>query len=204
MIKNIVFDLGGVLIDWDPRRVYRTIFHSEKEIDRFFNNICTYEWNMEQDAGRLIADATQEKIAEFPAWKNEIEAYYGRWEEMLVGPINETVDALKQIIDSKKFRVLALTNWSAETFPIALKKYDFLHWFEGIVVSGTEKCRKPYPEIYNILFERYNLDPSASIFIDDSKANVEASKSLGMEAIQFNNAQQCKVDLERYIDFSFS
>jgi len=195
-IKNIVFDLGGVLIDWNPRYVYKTIFETETEMDFFFRDICTMDWNIKQDAGRTLAEATEVLIAQHPAWSEQIKAYYGRWEEMLGGPIDGTVAILKQFIEDERYRVYALTNWSAETFPVALERYDFLSWFEGIVVSGTEKCIKPHPQIYQILFDRYDLVPEESIFIDDNPDNVQGSIDLGMAAIRFENPSQLKEDLE--------
>lgn len=150
------------------------------------------EWNVQQDAGCSLAGATAQRQAKFPQWKNEIAAYYGRWEEMLGGPIEGTVQILKQLVADDNYRVVALTNWSAETFPIAQARYDFLGWFEGIVVSGEEKCIKPFPEIYQILFERYKLNPAESLFIDDNPDNVLASEVLGMPAIRFESPQQLR------------
>lgn len=194
-IKNIVFDLGGVLIDWNPRYVYRTIFDSEAEVESFLSTVTKMEWNIQQDAGRSLEEATTFLVQEHPQWKAEIEAYYGRWEEMLGGPIKGTVEILQHFTDSDKYKVYALTNWSAETFPIAQSRYKFLSWFEGIVVSGTEKCIKPDPKIYEILFRRFKLDPTECIFIDDNADNIKGSESLGMAAIRFENPEQLKKEL---------
>tara|TARA_B100001769_G_C21530637_1_gene304162 strand:- start:128 stop:517 length:390 start_codon:yes stop_codon:yes gene_type:complete len=122
--------------------------------------------------------------------------YYGRWEEMLRGSISGTVSILKKIVSKNEYRVFALTNWSAETFPIALKRFDFLHWFEGIVVSGTEKTRKPFPEIYETTLERYDLKACESIFIDDNERNVAAANQLGIQTIKFLNPHQLEKDLK--------
>ncbi len=195
-IRNIVFDLGGVLIDWNPRYVYRTIFDTEAEVESFLSTVTKMEWNIQQDAGRSLQEATESLVQAHPEWKPQIEAYYGRWEEMLGGPIAGTVEILKQFVSSQDYKVYALTNWSAETFPIAQSRYEFLSWFEGIVVSGTEKCIKPHPEIYQILFERYRLDPAESIFIDDNADNVAGSEALGMKAIKFSNPEQLEKDLQ--------
>lgn len=189
MIKNIIFDLGGVLVDWNPKYVYRTIFKTEEEVDWFLQNITTMEWNVEQDGGRSIAAANELLISQYPEHKENILAYYGRWTEMLGGPIQETVDILKQLVDSKKYRMLALTNWSAETFPVAIERYEFLSWFEGIVVSGIEKCKKPEPEIYNILIDRYQVNPTECIFIDDNKDNITMAEELGIRGIHFISPQ---------------
>jgi len=195
-IKNIVFDLGGVLIEWDPKVVYRSIFETEQEVEDFLTTICTMEWNVQQDAGRSLVAATEALTEEHPEWATEIAAYYGRWEEMLVGPIDGTVKLLKGLVDDENYKVVALTNWSAETFPVAKARYDFLGWFEGILVSGEEGCIKPAPEIYNMLFEKYDLLPEESLFVDDNAANVESSIALGMEAIRFENPDQLRRELK--------
>ncbi len=194
-ITTIIFDLGGVLIDWDPRKVYRTIFKTEVEIDDFFDRVCTMDWNERQDAGRALEEATEELVAEHPQWEKEIRAYYGRWEEMLVGPLHETVEILHRLKESGRFKLYALTNWSAETFPVALRKYDFLHWFDGKVVSGEEKMRKPAPEFYRLLLDRYNVRPEDTLFIDDNLRNVEAARAMGIQTIHFQSAK----DLERQL-----
>ena len=198
-LDTIVFDLGGVLIDWNPKYVFRQMFDDEKEMDFFFKNVCTQDWNERQDAGHPIEKATQAKIAQFPDYEEYVNAYYGRWVEMLGGPINETVEILKHLIDSKTHRILALTNWSHETFPIALGMYDFLHWFEGTVVSGVEQVIKPDPKIYQTLFDRYNVEPSKAVFIDDNLKNVKGANDVGMHAIHFQGADLLKKELsERY------
>ncbi|MFM8489690.1 MAG: HAD family hydrolase, partial [Bacteroidota bacterium] len=158
-INTIIFDLGGVLIDWNPEYVFREVIPDSDRRDYFFRNICTHDWNIEQDAGRPLAVATDMLVREFPDWETEIRTYYDRWEDMLGGPIHDTVDILRSLRDQKKHRLLALTNWSGETFPVALGRYDFLHWFEGIVVSGDEGTRKPFPDIYQLLLDRYAVTP---------------------------------------------
>ena len=133
--KTIIFDLGGVLIDWNPAYVYLDVFDGDqKKMQWFFDEICTMDWNENQDAGYPLAQATADLVKQFPEQENLIRMYYGRWEEMLGDSISGTVAILKKLIDNPNYSVVALTNWSAETFPIALKKFDFLHWFEGIVV----------------------------------------------------------------------
>jgi 2-haloacid dehalogenase len=194
-IKTIIFDLGGVLIDWNPQYVFKKLIPDPEERNFFFQNVCTHEWNIEQDAGRTLHEATETKVLEYPAWEREIRAYYGRWVEMLGGPIQGTVDILKQLIDDPNYRVYALTNWSGETFPTALKMYDFLHWFEGIVVSGDEKTRKPFADIYEILLKRYNVVPHEAVFIDDAIVNVHGAVAVGIKAIQFHSPEQLKKTL---------
>ncbi|MBT8230945.1 MAG: HAD family phosphatase [Bacteroidia bacterium] len=195
-IRNIIFDLGGVLIDWQPSAVYKTIFDTSEEVDWFLDNICTMEWNVIQDAGRSLKEATEVLQRQHPDWHDEIAAFYGRWTEMLVGPITGTVDLLSVMKQRKTHNIFALTNWSSETFPIALERYDFLHWFEGIVVSGEEKCKKPDPKIYNTLLDRYHLNANECLFIDDNLENVNAAKELDMEAFHFESPGELKLFLQ--------
>lgn len=191
MHNTIIFDLGGVLIDWNPNYVFDSIFNGDTERRQyFFQNVCTADWNENQDAGYPLQQATDDKLAEFPEWETEIKAFYGRWEEMLGGPIQPTVEILKKIKNANTHRLYALTNWSHETFPIALDRFDFLHWFEGIVVSGEEKTRKPFPEFYEILFQRFSVHPEKAIFIDDNLRNVEAGRALGLTGIHFQSAEK--------------
>lgn len=194
-INNIIFDLGGVLIDWNPAYVFDALIPDETKRKHFFDNICTSEWNEEQDAGRLIKEATDELVAQHPEWKEYIEAYYGRWEEMLGGPITETVEIFKQLKQTNHYKFYALTNWSAELFPVALKRYDFLHWFDGRLVSGEEKMRKPFPEFYQLILDRFKLNKDETIFIDDNLRNVEAAESFGIKSIRFTTPAQLKEKL---------
>lgn len=196
-IKNIIFDLGGVLIDWNPDYVFKEVFKDDEKLAWFYREICTMDWNENQDAGYPLKKATEERIALFPQYEDLIRMYYGRWEEMLGESIQGTVDLLKQCVDSPALKVVALTNWSAETFPIALKKFDFLQWFEGIVVSGEEMTRKPFPDIYQTTLKRFDLKPEQSLFIDDNKRNIEAAKALGIHCILFSSPQQLEKELKK-------
>lgn len=196
-VQNIIFDLGGVLIDWNPRYLYRKIFKDEERIEWFLQNICTPEWNDEQDAGRSFEEATRELIARHPEWEEPIAAWYSRWQETIGGAIEPTVEVLRQIKSNGQFKLFALTNWSAETFPWALENFDFLHWFEGIVVSGTEKTRKPFPDIYRILLDRYQIDPRKSVFIDDNLKNILGAQVVELQTIHFQNAGNLKSELTR-------
>ena len=153
-VSTIILDLGGVLIDWNPGYVYRQIFDNEGKVDWFFENICTGDWNEKQDAGRSLREATEELVLKHPEYENEVRAYYGRWEEMLGDPIYETVDILRSLTETKTYKLYALTNWSAETFPVALARYDLLHWFEGIVWGGGETTRKPFADVYHYFLNR--------------------------------------------------
>ena len=196
-IKNVIFDLGGVLIDWNPEYVYLDVFNGDREkMKWFFDEICTMDWNENQDAGYPLEQATEERVKLFPEYEEWIRIYYGRWEEMLGNQIDGTVAILKQLIDNPNYKVVALSNWSAETFPIALERFDFLHWFEGIVVSGTEKMRKPFNEIYELTLNRFNIEAAQSLFIDDNARNIEAAKKMGINTIRFNNPTQLKSELK--------
>jgi len=195
-LRNIIFDLGGVLIDWNPRYVFDSLIPDQKERDFFFDKVCTSEWNIQQDAGRSLLQATESKIEEFPDYEDLIRAYYGRWEEMLGGPIEESVAYFKELVEKNKYKIYALTNWSRETFPVAIERYDFLQLFEGIVVSGVEHMKKPDKEIYDLTLKRYSLNGDETIFIDDNKENVEGAKRAGMHAIHFESSAKLRNDLE--------
>lgn len=201
-IETVVFDLGGVLIDWSPEYVYKHIYPDPVQRQWFFDTICTHEWNLQQDAGRSLAEATAEKIAEFPDYADQIRAFYGRWEEMLGDAIAPTVDILRRLREHNTVRLYALTNWSHETFPVALERFDFLQWFEGIVVSGHEKTIKPLNEIYQILLSRYSIPASTAVFIDDNRDNVAGAIAAGMQALHFTSPEQLKSDLAPLLEGS--
>lgn len=195
-INTIIFDLGNVLIDWNPKYVFDDkYFDSPEKRDYFFKNICTSDWNEEQDAGRSIVEATQELVAKYPDWEQAIRDFYGRWTEMLHGPIHETVEMFRQLKESKKYKLYALTNWQAGLFDIALVRYSFLHWFDGRVVSGEEKTRKPFHEFYNRLLTRYNVKPQEALFIDDSTRNIKAAMELGINSIHFTSPADLRQEL---------
>ena len=190
MIDTIVFDIGNVLIKWDPRVPYRDYFKDPKDMDFFFENICTMEWNEEQDKGRRTSEATQILIDQYPDWEEPIRMYYGRWKEMILGSIDGTVEILKALKNNGDYRLLALTNWSDELFPWALETFDFLGIFEGILVSGEEKMKKPDIRIYKRFQEKFQAEAAQCIFIDDSLKNVEGAKEAGWEAILFEGPEQ--------------
>ena len=194
-IKNIIFDLGGVLIDWNPDYMYRKLISDENKRKWFLNTICTSDWNEQQDGGRLIQEANTELLQAYPDYKEWIFAYYERWEEMLNGPIHGTVEIFKEIRENKKHNIYALTNWSAETFPKALQIFDFLHWFDGRVVSGEEMTRKPFRDIYEIILSRFNLEPETTLFIDDNLKNIIAAKELGIHCIHFQSPEKLREEL---------
>ena len=167
---------------------------------RLIGSLKTYapsEWNENQDAGRSLQEATEELVAKYPEYEKEVRAYYDRWEEMLGGPIPETVEILRSLKETKKYKMYALTNWSAETFPVALQRYDFLHWFDGIVMSGEERTRKPFPEIYQVLLDRFKVNSSEAVFIDDSLRNIKGAEAIGIAGIHFQSPQQLLQDLKQ-------
>lgn len=195
-VNSIIFDLGGVLIDWNPAYVFDKLIEDEEQRRQFFAEVCTSAWNEEQDAGRSLKEATDLLVDQYPEWQQYIEAYYGRWEEMLGGPIYETVDIFRELKESGRYKLYALTNWSAELFPIALQKYDFLHWFDGRLVSGEEKTRKPFPEIYQLIVDRFNINKEEAIFIDDNLRNAEAAQAFGIPTIRFQSPEQLREELK--------
>ncbi len=197
-IETVIFDLGGVLVDWNPAYLYRKIFKDDPaKMNWFLQTVCSPSWNMEQDAGRTFEKGAELLIREYPEYENEILVFYERWEEMLKSEITDTVLILNSLKELNQVKLYALTNWSAETFPIAKKRFEFLKQFEGIVVSGEENTRKPFAKIYNITLERYGLSPETCLFIDDSLDNINAAKSLNINALHFTDAIQLKSDLEK-------
>ena len=197
MINTIIFDLGAVLIDWNPTYLYKKIFEREEEMHHFLKTICTPDWNEEQDAGRSLQEATDLLVKEFPDHEENINAFYGRWTEMLGDAIQDSVDIFKELKESNKYKIYALTNWSAETFPVALERFEFLNWFDGVVVSGTEMMRKPHPDFYKILLNRYQVNADNALFIDDNLRNVLAARELGIDSIHFQSPEQLHNELEK-------
>jgi 2-haloacid dehalogenase len=194
-IDTLVFDLGGVLIDWNPEYLYQYLIPDKKERVRFLSTVCTLDWNEEQDAGRTLQEGTEWLIRQFPGQEEHIRAYYGRWKEMLGGPIHDTVEIFRELKFQTNLKLYALTNWSAETFPIALELYDFLHWFDGRLVSGEEKIRKPSREIYQRLADRFDITPSSAIYVDDNLRNVLPARELGFYGIHFQSPDQFREEL---------
>jgi 2-haloacid dehalogenase len=190
----VVFDLGGVLIDWNPRYLYRQLFDDEAAMERFLAEVCHSAWNEEQDRGRTFADAVEEAAALYPEQRALIEAYHQRWDEMLAGPIAGTVSILAELKEVGH-ELHALTNWSVEKFPIARERYDFLTWFESILVSGEVGLIKPDPRIFQLLLEGIGREARACIYIDDNPKNVAAAESLGLEAIHFLSPEQLRDEL---------
>jgi len=195
MINTIIFDLGAVLIDWNPHYMYRSVFDNEEEMKNFLATITTSDWNEEQDAGRSLQEGTDLLVKQFPEHEANIRLFYARWYEMLGEAFWDTVEIFKELKETGKYKIYALTNWSAETFPVAFERYEFLKWFDGIVVSGAEKMRKPTPEFYQILLDRYHVRAEEALFIDDNKRNVLAAEKLGIKSIHFTSAEALKEEL---------
>ncbi len=197
MIKNIIFDFGGVLLDWNPRYFYREHFSSEEEMEYFLAEICNDEWNAQQDNGRTFSEAVKELQQKFPDYSKDIGLYDEKWDVMLKTDLPETVEILKAL--KSEYEIYGLTNWSAEKITIAYARYPFFELFDGIVVSGEEKLIKPDPQIYKVLLERYKLIPSESVFIDDNPANIDAAQKLGIHGILFKSSDQLKEELKKIL-----
>ena len=190
-----IFDLGGVLIDWNPRHLYRKLFDGdEAAMEHFLATVCTTEWNQRQDAGRSFADATRELLPRHADKIELIEAWRQRFDEMIPGAIDGSVELLAEL-KRRAVPIYAVTNWSAETFPPQRKRFEFLSWFDGIVVSGFEGVIKPDPRIFRILCERYGVSPESAVFVDDVASNAVAASSLGIHGIHFRSPAQLRSEL---------
>lgn len=190
----VVFDLGGVLIDWNPRHLYRKLFADEATMEWFLAEVCHNEWNREQDGGRLFAAAIEEAALRHPDQRAMIEAFHARWDEMLAGEIAGSVAILEELA-AAGYELHALTNWSAETFPIARPRFAFLDRFGIILISGHERLVKPDERIFTLLLERIGHPAQRCIYIDDSAANLAAAAALGFDAIQFTAAPELRTAL---------
>jgi 2-haloacid dehalogenase len=195
-VDTVVFDLGGVLIDWDPRHLYRELLDDEAEIELFLENVCNAGWNARQDAGRPFAEGVAELVARHPDQEWLIRAYADRWEDMLAGEIPGTVQLLDELA-AGGVRLFALTNWSRETFPIARRRYAFLDRFVAVVVSGEEGITKPDRRLFQVLVDRFRVDPASALLVDDSAANVEAAAALGFMTERFTSAEALRSRLVR-------
>jgi len=193
VISNIVFDFGGVLVDWNPEYLFKDVFRDKSELDHFLENVCTPDWNEKQDAGRSLSEAILTLQEKHPKYRKEIRLYYDEWTTMLGGPITQNVALLKPL--KANYRLFGLTNWSAETFPIAFNLYPLFGEFEGIVISGVERLAKPDDRIYLLLLERYSLVAAECLFIDDNARNIRAAKTLGFHTIYLHNDVCLKKEL---------
>ncbi len=191
----VVFDLGGVLIDWNPRHLYRKLFAGdEAAMEHFLANVCTASWNSQQDAGRTFAEACALLKSEYPSHAELIDAWIERQPEMVAGAIGGTVEILAEL-RANKVALYALSNWSAETFPISFKRFEFLHWFQGIVLSGEVRLLKPDPRIFHLFFKTHGIDPGEAVYIDDLEKNVETAIALGMHGVLFTDPLSLRREL---------
>jgi 2-haloacid dehalogenase len=190
-----IFDLGGVLLDWNPRHLYRKLFAgNEAAMEQFLTTVCTTEWNECQDAGRTFAEGLNALLPTHADKIELIEAFGRRFDEMIAGPIDGAVDILAEV-KQRGAPVYAISNWSAETFPPQMSRFPFLSWFDGIVISGQEGVIKPDPRIFRILCERYGVEPRSAVFIDDVARNARAAAALGIHGIHFRSAEQLRREL---------
>lgn len=192
----VVFDVGNVLVEWDPRFLYRKIFADEAAMEWFLGHVCTPAWNIEQDRGRLFADAVAELVTQHPRHADAIRAFDERWIETVSGPIPQSVEILESL-RRQAVPDYAITNFSHEKFAIAKTHFPFLNGFRGTIVSGEEKLLKPDPAIYRLLLDRYGLAAGDCVFIDDSAANVEGARQVGMHALHFTGPERLASDLRR-------
>jgi len=196
-LSTAVFDLGGVLIDWNPRYLYRRLLRGdEAAVDHFLTTVCTQSWNEQQDAGRPFAEGCAVLKQAHPQHSELIDAWFPGYEEMLGGAIEGSVEVLYEL-RAKQVRLFALSNWSLETFPFALRRFEFLRWFQGTLLSGEAKLVKPDPQLFRLLFERYAINPAEAVFVDDHARNVEAAQMLGMQGIHFTGADALRGELSR-------
>ncbi|BCS35578.1 hydrolase [Luteitalea sp. TBR-22] len=194
MIDALLFDLGNVLIRWDPRNHYRDRFASEDEMEAFLAEVAPGSWNHEMDLGKPFAQAIEERTRLYPQHAALLAEWQSEWPRMLGGAIDESVAMLQELREGG-YRLAALTNWSAETYPKAQAHFPFLDWFEDVVISGVERLAKPDPAMFALALQRTGFDPTRTVFIDDSLPNVEAGRAAGMHAIRFTDPRQCRADL---------
>ena len=194
-IQAVIFDLGGVVIDWDPKLLYRKIFGGDNaKMEMFLSEICPPKWNERQDAGRPLAVATEERVALHPEWEREIRAFYGRWAEMVGGPIPGTADIIREL-KALGVQLFALSNWSAETFPLVRGRFAELGLFEKIIISGEHRCAKPDERFYRIALDEIGLPAANLLFIDDSRRNILAAERMGFVSLIFKSAKELRADL---------
>ena len=190
-----IFDMGGVLIDWNPRHLFRKMFKGDEErMEYFLREVCPQEWNVKQDLGRPIKEGVAERVAMFPDYEAYIRAYYGRYEETISGEISGTVEIVSEL-HALGYSLAGLSNWSAETFALMRERFTFLSWFEDIILSGDVGLIKPDPAIYRLTMERVGCRPQECLFIDDNETNVNAALALGMGTILFESPQQLAEEL---------
>jgi len=196
-ITTVVFDLGGVLIDWNPRHLYRKVFGDDvAAMESFLADVCNLEWNAGLDAGGSFAQAVAELAAAHPEQAELIALYHSRWPEMLGDAYADTVEILGEVRRAG-YRTFALSNWSAETFPMTRPHFPFLEEMDGILISGEVGVSKPDPAIFREFITRFGIEPATTVYIDDWDRNIATASGLGLKAIQFIDAAQLRADLRR-------
>jgi len=193
-IEAVVFDFGGVLLDWNPRYLYRKIFSDEREMEYFLTYVCSPLWNASLDKGKPFRQGVEELSLLYPQYAEAIGMYDTRWEEMRGEVIQGNIDLLYRL--KKHYPLYGLSNWSAEKFALTRPKYDFFNLFDGIVISGDEKEIKPEPRLFEILIERYHLTPEKTVFTDDSLPNIRTAEKLGFQAIHFETPEKLEQSLK--------
>lgn len=196
-IRHIVFDIGKVLIHYDPELPYRRIIPDAERRTWFLANVCTSDWNLEQDRGRPWDEAEAELIAAHPDWETEIRAFRAHWHEMVPHAYDGTVAVLLGLIEEGR-DITFLTNFAADTFVEAQELYPFLKAGRGVTVSGRVRVIKPDPAIYDLHTRTFDLDPEATLFIDDNADNVDAARAFGWNAVRFKDAEALQADLQRF------
>mgnify|MGYP003667357636 CR=1 FL=1 len=186
-ITTVIFDMGAVLIDWDPRYLYRRIFQDESALEDFLAQVCSPQWNLTMDGGRPVDQALAERQRLYPQHHDAIQAWKDRWPEMLAGSVPGSA-ALVRDLHQAGVPLYGLTNFSAETWPHAQARFAFLSCFEDILVSGQERLVKPAPEIYHRLLTRNGLQAGHCLFIDDSEKNIAAAQAVGLQTHHFTQA----------------
>ncbi len=193
-IESVVFDFGGVLINWNPTFLDKKLFSLEKDMPFFLKNILKREWYEKQNKDKNLIDKNM-------VYEEYIKIYYGKWNEMLKNCIPESVEVLSKLYNDKKYKLYGLTNWSRETFPKAKETFPFFNFFEDIIISGEVLLQKPDPRIFNLLFKSFNIIPQHSVYIDDSYVNIKTAKKLGMQTVYFQTPKQFKKELALLISF---
>ena len=195
-LPAIIFDYGGVLVDWDPRYLYRKVFAGDEQaVERFLKEVRFFEWNLQQDAGRPFHTAIAEVCASYPHYCEQIKAYDERYEESISGPIWGTVEILRELKEAG-YSLYGLSNWPAEKWRQVSPKYEFFGWFADIVISGEVKLAKPDPAIFQLLLERIGRPAGECLYIDDAPHNIEAARGLGFQTILFESPEQIGKDLK--------
>jgi 2-haloacid dehalogenase len=196
-IQAIIFDFGNVLVEWNPRLVYRRFFHDDDAaMEQFLHEVSFMEWNAQQDKGRTFAEGVAELSKQFPHYSNLIQAYQDNWIESIGDSFTETVELMKRL-KKAGYPIYGLSNWSAETFPFARQKYDFFGLLDDIIISGEVGSIKPEPEIFEIALRRIGRSAHECLFIDDAPANIEQARRMGFATLHFRSPEQLERELHR-------